>query len=176
MSAHQGLAKLSCLSRLFADDYRRDELASLLAGMLAIHLPLEHRFGEGDELAIIGYRPRVPLLIDGLEALEWKGNAPQIQSIADLDDAAGRLGALYVVEGSILGGQVIRRRLMDHFGPDIAPALDFYTPYGGEAGPQWSRFRRLLTARLLTPEEVARSVLSASATFAYFERELVRLG
>jgi heme oxygenase (biliverdin-IX-beta and delta-forming) len=56
------------------------------------------------------------------------------------------LGALYVAEGSMLGGRFIVKALARN--PALADApTRFYTGYGDLTGPNWKNFGQYLTAR-----------------------------
>lgn len=55
---------------------------------------------------------------------------------------AEALGLLYVLEGSTLGGQVIRKRLLAD-GGDLK-GVSFLDPYGSETGPRWKAFLAVL--------------------------------
>jgi heme oxygenase len=70
------------------------------------------------------------------------------------------LGAMYVVEGSTLGGQVIARQLAKA----NIPLRSYFSGYGERTGPLWKAFCQLLT-QAATPENEAEIVQSASLTF-----------
>ena len=174
--AHRRLEELPRLSRMFADDYRREELAEMLATMLAIHRPLERALAAGCDLAAFGYQPRSPLLDADLVALDWAGTVAEVPfappPTADLGSCL--LGIAYVIEGSMLGGQVIRKRLIEQFGRPILSACTFYSPYGEAAGEQWRRFREELDARLNHPDAITACAAAALFTFEHFERALAQ--
>lgn len=74
------------------------------------------------------------------------------------------LGALYVVEGSTLGGQLIARQVAARLGLHEA-GLAYYRAYGPETGRMWQAFR----ARLLAESDAATDAAvlrGAHATFA----------
>jgi heme oxygenase len=50
------------------------------------------------------------------------------------------VGALYVIEGSTLGGQLVARELATRFGWDREEGLAFYRGYGAETGLRWREF------------------------------------
>ena len=55
---------------------------------------------------------------------------------------AEALGLLYVLEGSTLGGQVIRKRLLAR-GAGLE-GVSFLDPYGADTGPRWKGFLAVL--------------------------------
>lgn len=52
-----------------------------------------------------------------------------------ISDKASFLGALYVLEGSTLGGCVIRKMLQNHI--DVDNMATFFYPYGKSTGEHW---------------------------------------
>jgi heme oxygenase len=170
-AAHRRLEEVPRIARIFADDYRREELAELLAVMRAIHRPLERVLAGGCDLAAFGYRPRTPLLDADLAALDWRGDIADRPFVAPAG-AASLLGVCYVVEGSMLGGVAIRKRLIERFGPAILAVCSFYAPYGEEAGEHWRRFRGELDARIASQDDLDACLAAALVTFQHFERAL----
>lgn len=83
-----------------------------------------------------------------------------------IDHEAGALGLLYVLEGSSLGGQVIRRQVGDLTG------LSFLDPYGARTGERWRAFLAVLTASLPRPSDVEAAVAGALAGFRHAELRL----
>jgi heme oxygenase len=76
------------------------------------------------------------------------------------------IGTLYVLEGSTLGGQVIRRSLLTRL-PFAAKAMRFYTGYGDRTATLWGTFRTI-AQNLVTEQDIPASVSSAKATFQRF--------
>lgn len=75
-------------------------------------------------------------------------------------DGSAALGALYVLEGSTLGGQVIGRRIAALHGFET-DGLAYYRAHGPATGAMWSAFR----ARLETAADEAALTETAVATF-----------
>jgi heme oxygenase len=59
---------------------------------------------------------------------------------------AHAVGALYVLEGSSLGGKVILRQLASRMGPEIEGATQFFGGRGEHTGAAWKEFRTALDA------------------------------
>ena len=89
-----------------------------------------------------GPRSRADGIVRDLAAL---GLTPPPAASAEGPGTAGQaLGWVYVAEGSMLGGRIIRRRLAaDGRGLD---GLDFLDPYGEETGARWRAFMTLMDA------------------------------
>ena len=78
------------------------------------------------------------------------------------------LGLLYVLEGSTLGGKVIRRQV-EASGGDMA-GLTFLDPYGAQAGERWRSFLAVLDRAAGAEPEGA--VAGARAGFRHAELRL----
>jgi heme oxygenase len=127
---------------LTVDGYRR-----YLLEMGAVHAALEPRLSGLEGLAAalpdVEQRRKLPLLERDLAAL---GVSPS--ALADLarsrppppcSGVAEALGVLYVLEGSTLGGRLIRRHLEAVLGSSVAGATSYLDAYGEVGGP-WRRF------------------------------------
>jgi heme oxygenase len=153
-------ARLDILNRLLTVPGRRE----LVAGFHALH--------AGAEAAL------EPLL-GGVPGLDFHARRRSERLARDLAGLGGRvrpsppmpvygvaqaLGVLYVLEGSTLGGRVIRRHLAAN-GGDMA-GLGFLDPYGAATGDRWRSFLDVLDAEA----DVDSLVAGAVAGFDYSER------
>lgn len=102
-AAHETVdAAFSRLNLADRDDYARFLLAHAGATAAVERVLVQ-------DSALPPWRPRLPLLLDDIAAL---GLSPPSPLAFDLDDKpAARLGALYVMEGSRLGGAVLAKRV-----------------------------------------------------------------
>ena len=108
-------------------------------------------------------RRRAPRIAQDLAVLGGAPRAAEPILVASVSEA---LGVLYVLEGSTLGGHVIRRRI-EAEGGDMA-GLSFLDPYGASVGERWRAFLAVLDAAP-DPDEV---VAGAVAGFGHAERRL----
>ncbi|MBT9391733.1 biliverdin-producing heme oxygenase [Hymenobacter sp. NST-14] len=102
-------------------------------------------------------RARAHLLRQDLphaDELPLASNLPPLRTRAQL------LGALYVMEGSTLGGQVIARQLAKNG----IPARAYFSGHAEQTGPLWKSFTSLLT-EAATSELADDIVASATLTF-----------
>ena len=75
------------------------------------------------------------------------------------------LGALYVAEGSSLGGQVIQRTLLSNENlHDIDKTL-FYKGYAEQTGPMWKQFMAYLETMPVEATEIPEVVAGAQDAF-----------
>ncbi|MBA4794039.1 biliverdin-producing heme oxygenase [Phenylobacterium sp.] len=118
--------------------------------------------GVGRLLSDWPSRRRTGVLLQDLAAVA--AAPPEPVASPGLHTRAQLMGALYVLEGSRLGGAYLRRRLAQSQ-PD-APAA--YLAHGaGE--PLWRTFVEWLGAQTPSPAEEATAIAAADATFATFE-------
>lgn len=92
--------------------------------------------------------------------------APPREDRVVVRGAAEALGLMYVLEGSTLGGRVIRRQV-EGAGGDMR-GLSFLDPYGAEVGERWRAFLGVLDAET----DVDAMVAGAVAGFGHSERHL----
>lgn len=122
----------------------------ILATNYFIHLYLEDPLFQAlsepaaTELGILKRRKLPALLLDMKEvSLDEAGNAMTDPGLSMPENDAASLGALYVLEGATLGGQVIVKKLKAN------PAFNklnfhYYQVYGSNSIPFWKEFCSLL--------------------------------
>ncbi len=96
--------------------------------------------GHCDPLALVE-RAKLPLLARDLSALGAPLNRlPLVGVVPDVSTLSRAVGALYVVEGATLGGQIIRRHVCKRLGIEATTGARFFTGYGAATRLMWSRF------------------------------------
>ena len=164
-SAHQDLEDtLDWRARVATRDGYRD----LLARFHGFHAAYEPAIGEAlaDE-AFWGPRRRLPALAADLAHLGLSADAvaalprPSREAFAD---AAAAMGALYVLEGSTLGGQVIGRHIGAVHGLSDA-GLAYYRAHGRQTGVMWNAFRARLDRLSGDADAEAAALASGTETF-----------
>lgn len=151
-------------SALIAGTVTAADTAHFLASMYGFLQPYEaqlhaHAAEFGPEWQL-DRRYRAPLILDDLPQLGYTGTPPLCPALPPLGTRAQLLGAMYVLEGSTLGGQVIARQL-DKAG---ITAHAFFTGRAERTGPLWKAFCQLL-GEAAADEEQAAVVASAILTF-----------
>lgn len=173
------------LERHFAlDDVRsRHDYRALLEKLFAITLPLEEslsRIDWRDSGIVIADRRKLSWLIADLDDLGMTAPAlaalERCRDLPRLDDPASGLGALYVLEGATLGGQVILRSLPPLLG--ISPLFGgrFFASYGKAIGAMWQDYLAALEHVGGSPLIADRIEAAALETFAAWERWFARDG
>ncbi|GAA4048264.1 biliverdin-producing heme oxygenase [Hymenobacter glaciei] len=140
------------------------QTAHFLARMYGFVQPYEaalhrHAAALGPEWQL-EQRYRAPLILEDLARLGYPGQPPLCPTLPPLDTRAQLLGAMYVLEGSSLGGQVIAR----HLAAAGIEGRSFFAGRAERTGPLWKQFGQLLEAAAAA-EDADAVVASAILTF-----------
>lgn len=76
------------------------------------------------------------------------------------------LGALYVIEGSTLGGKIISKMMQQQLGSD--KGMSFFSGYGDKTEQMWEAFKQAINSQAQTPEQEATVIATANETFLKF--------
>jgi heme oxygenase len=147
-------------SRSVLDD--RTGYGRFLSAQAAAHLPVESALEAGGIESIATdwqSRKRSDLICADLEALGLP--VPEPEAAPVFECAAAMLGALYVLEGSRLGGSVLKRGVPDDF-----PSAFL----GGGKSAAWRDLVALLDARLVDDDDIEVAIAAAGDVFALFEQ------
>jgi heme oxygenase (biliverdin-IX-beta and delta-forming) len=153
--------------RLVEEIFSRFRLGSLpeyrafLRALAAAHVPVEAALDRSGAQHIVPDWPkrrRTALICDDLAELGDRCPPPEPERF--LDDEAEVLGALYVLEGSRLGGAVLRRQVA----PDLPQRFLGAPPLAGS----WRGLSELLDRRLSDRQKLGRAIHMARQVFASF--------
>ncbi len=142
--AHHDAAEASpAMQAVMSDGLTRDAYRDHLARLLAFYAPMEAALAEveglGAALPDLGERTvKAGWLRCDLDVLGPGDAAPPVPT-PDFDVGQG-LGALYVIEGSTLGGRIIARRLEQALGVTAETGARFYLSYGDDRGDRWKAY------------------------------------
>jgi heme oxygenase len=154
----------------------------LLARWWGFHAVFEPLMDARPPLPGLAPRRKLHLLERDLSRLGMSADAiralPRIDASSLPDDPAGMTGALYVLEGSTLGGLVIARHLRVALaGTGAEDACAYYQAYGRErTGPMWRAFLDLLASEVphsSHPQVVAGACRTFAALRAWLPQECV---
>jgi heme oxygenase len=157
---------LGLIDRLQAPETR----AALVAGY--------YNFHSGAEIAVAPFlsaiadldfaaRRRSPLIARDIQAL---GECAPTDGVPSLDIAtrSEAFGALYVLEGSCLGGRLILKDLVRRASP--MTGLGFLNPYGARTAELWLAFLAVLERETASRKEtIKQTVAGAMKAFAFAE-------
>jgi len=170
---HQSLENLMFVNQIMNKTLSINEYKTLLTVNYIIHKELEDKLikmldsGVAEELDMTN-RAKLSHLEDDLRYWEIDAKAlPKLnfdlfvpgQSTAEI------LGALYVLEGATLGGNVIKKHLLENPSFDGKEAgLNYYGVYGAELGAKWKTFVSVLNSNV-TEVDYQACIHSANETF-----------
>ena len=153
----------------FSEGFDRAAYADLLGAYHGFYAPLDLLLGAYQSAE----RHKTPTLSRDLGALAIDIEAlPRCHALPRIDDEASALGVMYVLEGSTLGGQVLKRAMAERLGIDADNGGAFLDVYGPLTGARWRSFLERLAAATPEPTAQARTVEAAVDTFICFEQWL----
>lgn len=170
-AAHGRLHRLPPFRALAEGRLDRAGYGALLGRLLGFHAAMERALEAGPSLAPYGIelaaRRRAPLL---RADLAWLGcPAPAAEAaLAPFASAAAAMGALYVVEGSTLGGRQLARAL-DGLLPPGEAGRRFLLGHGAAQAPMWRECCAAIERCGAEPGGLAGMIGGALAAFAAFE-------
>ena len=178
-----GLLHVALEQRLpfFSDELDAGWYRRLLQAYYGFYAPMEAALYDSG-LIPDGYdsvlRVKTPTLQGDLRALglnDYAINAlPRCTQHPNFDTPAACLGALYVLEGATLGGQVLRREMARRLGIHADNGAAFLDVYGADTGRRWKDFLDYLGRLPLDADAKQRAVDAARSTFSGFEQWLAR--
>lgn len=167
-TAHQQLEVL-VVKRLKAIGSNAD-YANLLKHFYAYFSKVEQAiapFISAEVLPDYASRRNASYLKKDIEALGGTTDElPQAQAPV-IASTISALGALYVMEGSIMGGRIIVQMLEK---AGITKGVSFFSGYGEATGQMWQRFTDVLNRHAPTEQDQASAIAAANATFTQFQQ------
>lgn len=156
------MPKLSSIAS--ADDY-----AAILKMFYGYFYPVERSIQQHlkeSHLSDINERRKADAILQDLGALKMHNQEVALcTKLPSLQNTAGAFGALYVLEGSTLGGKMIARMLTKN---PVVPetALHFFSGYKEQTGSKWKSFLEVFNQQPQEGEVVA----AANDTFYFLKR------
>jgi heme oxygenase len=173
------------LERHFALDRRwtRQDYRALLEKLWGMTLPLEESLTridwQGSGIVMQDRRKRAWLEADLADMGMTASAITALETCHDMplpENLASGLGALYVLEGATLGGQVILRALQPQLGISSHAGGRFFASYGKAVGAMWRGYLAALE-RIGEAPAVADAIEGAALqTFCACERWFARPG
>jgi heme oxygenase (biliverdin-IX-beta and delta-forming) len=109
--------------------------------------------------------------LGGTTALKAAGH-----DLPQLHNRLQAFGALYVIEGSTLGGQIISQMMAKQLNLRGDTGLSFFKGYGERSGQMWAAFKDALNAQATTPQEAEQLIAAANETFLKFKEWIHKAG
>jgi heme oxygenase len=117
-------------------------------------------------LSDIETRRRSPLIIKSLQLLGAPEMTEATCRMPQITNVTQAFGALYVMEGSTMGGHVIAGMLKSNTCIELPEgSLAFFTAYGNNTVGMWSSFKQCLDGSITTEADISEVVRAANDTF-----------
>lgn len=171
-ACHEKLERGIDLDRRIAnlDSYRQ-----FLERWYGWYLPWEQMAASQPYPEIVEFmRPRwkTPMLQSDLEVLS-SGKLERLPEAGVFvpKSEAEWIGAIYVLEGSTLGGQIISRRIEERLPLSHGRGYSFFRSYGERVGSMWNEFRQF-AHKTVSSDKSETTVAAADRTFSALHRWL----
>ena len=117
-----------------------------------------------------GQRRKAHILLEDLSAMNLNGATPPLATdLPEISSIHQALGAMYVLEGSTLGGQVITKMLKQNLNLADTAYLKFFSGYGEETHKMWASFIGTLDTYAADESKHDEMIEAATNTFAKFQ-------
>ena len=170
-SNHQQLEKLLVLRlRLITT---KEEYINLLQLFYSFFGGLEERINLYLLPHQPGYQPQRRTTLSIAEDIITLGGSVNEKAkggdLPEIENYLQALGALYVIEGSTLGGKIIVKMLQRQLNIENNQGLSFFSGYGEETESRWASFKELLNNQSMRTTDTGMVVFAANDTFAKFK-------
>lgn len=147
-----------------------DQYAQLLRVFYGYFQPVYEKldlFIDKDILRDYNLRRKPGVILEDLQSIGAPLSIPPLcENIPAITSAAEAFGAMYVLEGSTMGGKIISKKLMENTGL-TDNSFRFFTAYGEFNAQMWGIFAESLQHSTLASFSLVMTH-TASATFRYF--------
>jgi heme oxygenase (biliverdin-IX-beta and delta-forming) len=159
--------KLLTHIQVVADANRYQALLILMYGFYAaVEYQLE-RFKHG--IPDYDLRRKSHAILQDLRQLGFSTDTlPICNDAPSINSLPSALGAMYVLEGSTLGGRIITKMLLKQV-PSLEGSTTFFQGYDDQTMEMWQKFKTYLQG-LVTREEYEKAHHAANETFVKFKQ------
>lgn len=150
------------------------DYVALLKAFYGYFFPVEQLIDQHinhSHLTDIDHRRKAGYILKDLEVLRQSIiHLPLATTLPAINNVYQAFGALYVLEGSTLGGRGITKMLLKNGAAGIKEnEVTFFNGYGTETGPRWMAFLQSLNSIASNDDDVAEMVKAANDTFYFFK-------
>ncbi len=145
----------------------KQDYVNFLKLMYGYYSALEDRVQDYVSDLEIGKRRKAERLLEDINYFESSSEGAVCQELPPITSHAEALGAMYVMEGSTMGGKIIAKMIEGQAGINGPSGFSFFNGYGEETGKMWEEFKLLLN-RPLDEMEKLNLILTANRTFKTF--------
>jgi len=159
---HDAAEKLFNSEKIFNKTFTLEDYKKIIHTNYLMLLHSENKIfgslsGKYSEKLQLDDRKKLSLIEKDLESLSLENQAASHH--LEFDNEHEALGAMYVIEGSTLGGNVIAKQLSKTEGFDNV-TFNFFGCYQENTGPMWKNFKKVLDTEVT--EDHYKEVLSGA--------------
>lgn len=172
-TAHQELEKL--LVKNIKSIRSTEDYLVILSYFYRFFAPLEKKIVYQLETALpdIMERRKTTWILDDLDYFQGVLlPRPYLSPILAIDNPFQAIGALYVIEGSTLGGQIICKMIAQKLGISTEHGFRFFSGYGKVTHKRWEDFKDFLNNNDWILEEEKTVIDTANRTFDAFKQSM----
>lgn len=152
-----------------------DDYLEILVDFYRFFAPLEEAiFSQLDKaLPDAISRRKSEWIVEDIHYLEpsYSSVAPYVP-IPEIQKHSHAVGALYVMEGSTLGGQLICKMISERLGFLATKGLRFFSGYGESTHAMWASLKKFMDSENWNQEEEMEAVHTANRTFILFKQSM----
>ncbi|HTD95988.1 MAG TPA: biliverdin-producing heme oxygenase [Edaphobacter sp.] len=155
---------------LMEEDLSREDYVRYLRQIHGVVAAWEERSAEVSPewmRAILAARQRREMLERDLRWFSVASSTDERPVMPMMSDEASLLGAMYVMEGSTLGGQLIAAHVARVLGLKDGQGDAYFRGHGRQTGTMWREFCEVLRTRV-TDDESEAAIRAAKAMFQVF--------
>jgi heme oxygenase len=170
-SNHQQLEKI--LVAQMRSIHTKEQYTDLLNLFFTYFGALEKRInkyiGTG-QLADYPERRKTESLLEDINSLGGSTiDTIEADDVPQIDNELQAFGALYVIEGSTLGGVMISKMMKKQLDLQDGRGLSFFDSYGSETEAMWSQFKEVLDQQVSNESDERLLLAAADETFLKFK-------
>ncbi|MGB8191476.1 MAG: biliverdin-producing heme oxygenase [Chitinophagaceae bacterium] len=168
------------LEKLMIERIRRTSTTTAYLDLLRLfygyYKPVEEqidRFIDRNHLADYSSRRKSAAIVSDMQQLNSDHYNKLCRDLPSINNSSQSFGALYVLEGSTLGGRIIAQMLEKNMGSAAPASFSFFNGYGESAGTMWSVFKDKLNGYTSDTGEQDEIVAAATDTFVKFKKWMI---
>jgi heme oxygenase len=129
---------------------------------------LSEQYVDVNVMPDITLRRKAALILTDLDHLNITGSPVLAVNLPHITNTCQALGAMYVLEGSTLGGRGITKMMLKNNPALTLSGLNFFAGYGADTGKKWLAFQDIING-FTSEEDVMQMVNAANDTFLKFK-------
>ena len=147
------------------------DYAALLYCLYGYFAPLEERIAPYLDGLVPDHaqRRKAARLLEDLQTLNYPPPQQLAQELPSPASPAEALACFYVMEGSTLGGAIIKKLVHGQCGAIPEAAFSFFSGYGEHNMAMWQSFTAIFNTTVTTAGDTHLAIAAAKTCFVYLE-------